>query len=136
MAARPESARKRADDAALDVDSLYRTMCRIFPRRNDYGEARFDDLIPELARFGITTVGAFRQLMTSKRRALMAMDHRRLASWERRHLGRIYGADFVADASRRQFWFAYPALVRIAAELSVRRGVPRDHRDRSRTWPG
>lgn len=28
-----------------------------------------------------------------------------------------YGEGFVRDAIRRQYWFAYPALVRTAAEI-------------------
>lgn len=117
MTAQRQSARQRVDAAELTSDSLYQTLVSILPRRNDYGVAGFAELVPELARYGITTVGAFRRLMTSQRRALLTMDRRRLQGWERRHLGRIYGAQFVAEAGRRQFWFAYAALVRIAAEL-------------------
>ncbi len=28
-----------------------------------------------------------------------------------------YGEEFIRDAERRQYWFAYPALVRTAVEM-------------------
>jgi len=92
-------------------------MAGIFPRRNDYGEGSFEELVPELARFGITTVGKFRRLMLKHRKELLRIDRDRLSPMEQREYAGWWGASFVADAVRRQYWFAYPALVRVAAEL-------------------
>ena len=117
MPTKRSSARERNDALPLTAAVVHRTMRGIFPARNDYGEGRFGELLPELARFGIVTVGSFRRLMTRHRRALLGMDRQRIAAWEQRHLGRVYGATFVADAIRRRYWFAFPALIRIAAEL-------------------
>jgi hypothetical protein len=101
----------------LSGDAIHAAMRRIFPKRNDYGTASFDELVPELARFGITTVGKFRRLMTRHRRELLRIDRDRLLPWEEKHFAESFGAEFVKDAVRRQYWFAYPALVRTAAEL-------------------
>jgi hypothetical protein len=92
-------------------------MSRHFPKKNDYGEASFDELVPELAHFGIISVGDFKRLMTRHRRDLLRLDRSRLSVWERQNAIAEYGRAFVADAIRRQYWFAYPALVRTAAEL-------------------
>lgn len=110
-------ARRRVYDQPLSGESIYRVMTRTFPKRNDYGTASFEELVPELARFGITTTGRFRALMTKHRRALLRADRERLLPWEARLFAEDYGAEFVSDATRRQYWFAYPALVRSAAEL-------------------
>lgn len=73
--------------------------------------------MPELARFGIDTVGKFRALMTKHRRELLRIDRDPLAPWEERWFSEDFGSEFVKDAGRRQYWFAYPGLVRIATEL-------------------
>lgn len=110
-------ARHRVAAQPLTGELIHRLMSGLFPRRNDYGTASFDELVPELSRWGITTRGKFRALMSKHRRALLREDRSRLSLWEIRHFSESYGADFVADAVRRQYWFAYPALVRNAAEM-------------------
>ena len=47
----------------------------------------------------------------------LRIDRDRLSPAEERQYAEWLGASFVADAVRRQYWFAYPGLVRIAAEL-------------------
>jgi hypothetical protein len=92
-------------------------MQRIFPKRNDYGDASFDELVPELARFGIMTIGKFKSLMTKHRRELLRMDRDPLALFEIRMFSEDYGRAHVMDTVRRQYWFAYPGLVRVAIEM-------------------
>ena len=73
--------------------------------------------MPELARFGINTCGAFRSLMTKHRRALLKDDRTKFDLVHWRMYSDELGEAFVSDRARRQFWFAYPALVRNAAEM-------------------
>jgi hypothetical protein len=93
-------------------------MRSIFPRRNDYAQdmALYEELVTELGHFGIITQGDLKCLMTKHRRALLADDRSPLTAWEQRHFSEMFGAAFVQDALRRQYWFAYPALVRNALE--------------------
>ena len=91
-------------------------MRNLFPKRNDYGSASFDELVPELARFDVRTVGEFERLMKRHRRQLLIIDQSPMDPWHLEFYAREFGAD-VKDAVRRQYWFAYPALVRTAAEL-------------------
>jgi hypothetical protein len=111
------SARQRVFQRKLTGINIHKLMSHIFPKKNDYGTASFDELVPELAHFGITTVGKFRNLMTKHRRKLLAIDRDPLQPWEIRHMSESFGELFVKDAVRRQYWFAYPALVRTAVEL-------------------
>jgi hypothetical protein len=111
------SARVRVSKRPLSGAVIHTVMAAIFPRKNDYGDASFDELVPELARFGITTRGEFRRLMTKHRKRLLRIGRDRLAPWEQRHFAEDFGEAFVKDAVRRQYWFAFPALVRTAAEL-------------------
>ncbi|SFR86655.1 hypothetical protein SAMN05216570_0125 [Dyella sp. OK004] len=55
--------------------------------------------------------------MTHYRRVLLSFDRAPLSEFERRLAINDYGADFVTDATRRQYWFAYPGLVRTAVEM-------------------
>lgn len=102
---------------ALSAERIHHHMSRLFPKRNDYGDAPFADLVPELARFGIATSGDFIKLMKHYRRALLTLDRERLSPWEQQHFAESFGTAFVKDAVRRNYWFAYPALVRIAMEM-------------------
>ena len=96
---------------------IHKVMSRLFPKKNDYGDASFDELVPELAQFGVKSVGQFQGLMKKHRRQLLGIDQDRLEPWEIQHYAESFGKEFVSDALRRQYWFAYPALVRIAAQL-------------------
>lgn len=111
------SARSAARQRALTGERIHHHMSRLFPRRNDYGDASFDALVPELARFGIETGGEFIKLMKRHRRQLRAIDSERLTPWEIQHFAESFGEAFVKDAVRRCYWFAYPALVRVAMEM-------------------
>jgi hypothetical protein len=117
------SARAKVASRPLTGSSIHKAMSSIFSKRNDYGTASFEELVPELARYGVVTVGRFQRLMKKHRKALLSIDRSRLAPWEVRHLSESLGEAFVKDATRRQFWFAFPALVRTAAELEFGEGA-------------
>ena len=111
-------ARRRIALAPLTGTSVRTLMLSLFPKRNDYvtDPAPFEELLPELHTFGIRTRGDLRRLMARHRRALLAEDRRRLTQREQRFYAEMFEGDFVRDAVRRQYWFAYPALVRNALE--------------------
>lgn len=113
----PISARRLRAAEPLNSVLLQSSMRKIFSKKNDYGEASFEELLPELARFGIRTRGQFAALMTHCRKRLRRIDSEPLDAWHERHYRSELGDQFVSDALRRQYWFAYPALVRIALEL-------------------
>lgn len=104
--------------APLTAASVRKVMRSLFPKRNDYviDPVLFEELLPELHAFGIRTCGDLRRFMCRHRRALLNDDRSRLAPREQRLYAEMFGSDFVRDALRRQYWFAYPALVRNALE--------------------
>lgn len=112
-----KSARQRRQSEPLSGPAIHTIMASIYPKRNDYGTGSFDELVPELARVGIQKCGPFRAMMTNVRRQLLQIDRDRLAPWEIRHMSESFGEAFVKDAVRRQYWFAYPGLVRVAIEM-------------------
>ena len=122
MTIRLSAGAKRREEP-LSGEMIHRVMASTFPRRNDYGEGSFEELVPELAKFGVTTLDKFQRLMTKHRKELLRIDRDRLSPAEERQYAEWLGASFVADAVRRQYWFAYPGLVRIAAELEFGEGA-------------
>lgn len=113
----PIPARKIRVAEPLTPTLIQSLMRKIFPKKNDYGEASFDELLSDLAKFNVRTRGQFVALMTHYRKRLMRIDRAPLDAWHERYYRSELGDAFVRDAVRRQYWFAYPALIRIALEL-------------------
>lgn len=111
-------ARRVLLDQPLTAESIRTTMRKIIPKRNDYVSDMdiFEELLPELARFEITTRGQLKRLLTKHRRALLADDRSRLSTAEQKYFGDWFGTEFTKDAIKRHFWFAYPGFVRNALE--------------------
>ncbi|MFG6414574.1 hypothetical protein ACG02S_11775 [Roseateles sp. DC23W] len=92
-------------------------MRRLFARRSNHGVASWDELLPQMARFGITTRGDFVRLMKRHRRQLIVIDRDPLTPREVAYYSQEFGADFVRDALRRQYWFSWLSMIGIAMEL-------------------
>jgi hypothetical protein len=124
------SARKKVLLEPLSAQLVRKVTQGLFPRKNDYlvGMGLYEEVIPEPSQFGIHTRGDLQRLTKMHRRAPLAEDRSPLKAWEQRHFSEMFGVEFVRDAVRRQYWFAYPALVRNALESEFReilRSLPR-----------
>lgn len=120
----PRSARHIKMSLPLTEDSLRKTMLSLFPKRHCYGDLAFHELAQELGAQGITSRAKFSGLIKRHRRSLLDIDRSRLAPWEERFFCEEFGEEFVKDALRRQYWFAFPALIRIAMELEFGEPAP------------
>ena len=98
------AARRILDKLPLTGALIHKEMSRLFPKRSDYGNASFDELVAELQRFGVTSIGRFRALMKKHRRVLIEIDRDRLEPWEIKHFSESFGEAAVKDALRRQYW--------------------------------
>lgn len=96
---------------------IHRVMSSLFPKKNDYGNASFEELVPEMGRFGIRKRGQLVRLLKRHRKTLLQIDRQRLTPWEIRFFGEEFGQHFIKDAVRRQYFYALPALARTAMEL-------------------
>ncbi len=111
------SARQVIRRAPLIADGVHKIMRRLFPKKNDFGDASFDELVSELARLGVHEHGQFELLMKRHRRRLLEIDASPMDAWHVRYYSRELGEAVMRDHLRRNYWFAYPALARIAIEL-------------------
>lgn len=87
------------------------------PRKNDFGPLAADELLAEARLFGVDTRGKFRALMLRHRRALIEADREPLDALNARIYRSEMGDAYFCDLIRRQRWFAWPALVRLALEF-------------------
>jgi len=112
-----QSARQVRESQSLTGALVHKIAASLLPKRNDYGINSYDELVDELAKFGITTRGAFARLMKRHRRELLTIDRDWFQPWEVKFFSEEFGEAFVKDAIRRQYWFALPAMIRNALEL-------------------
>jgi hypothetical protein len=87
------------------------------PRRNNVGIINYAGLLEEARLFGVLTNGQFRKLMLKHRCALIELDREPLTPQMERILRSEDGDAHVADRLRRQFWFSWEALTRLALEF-------------------
>jgi hypothetical protein len=91
----------------------------------------YEGLLNELRKFGIFTNGQFRKLMLKHRRALIVADREPLTPQMERIFREEWGDDLVADRLRRQYWYSWEALTRLALEFEFGERYRQfaDHRD-------
>jgi hypothetical protein len=95
---------------------MARTLRRTMPRRNCVGVIDYSSLVRETHFFGVVTNRQFRKLMLKHRRALIEADREPLTSIMERIFREEWGDALVADRLRRQYWYSWEALTRLALE--------------------
>jgi len=132
----PIAARKLRNSELLTPALLQSSMRKIFSKKNDFGQASFEELLPELARFNIKTRGQFVAFMTHHRRRLLRIDNEPLDAWHERYYRSELGDKFVSDAIRRQYWFVSQTGSSSSPEPAPASARPRlaASRRRARAW--
>jgi hypothetical protein len=110
-------ARQRLAATRLTASSMARILRRTMPRRNNVGIINYTDLLEEARIFGVLTNGQFRKLMLKHRRALLEADREPLTPQMDRIYRKEWGDAGVTDRLRRQYWFGWEALARLALEF-------------------
>jgi hypothetical protein len=114
---RNRHARAQVGRAPLSEHSMNRVMRQILPARNNEPPINYAELLVEAADFGIRTRSQFRALLLRHRRALIAADRESLTPQLERIYRSEWGDAFVSDRLRRQFWWSWEALTRLAFEF-------------------
>jgi hypothetical protein len=96
---------------------MQRTMRCVFPRRNQEAPTNYQELIEEARAFGVLTRAQFRALLLRHRRALIAADREPLTLQQEQMYRADWGNYMVSERLRRQFWFSWEALTRLAFEF-------------------
>ena len=111
------SARHRLAKSLLSTSSMARILRRTMPKRNNVGIINYAALLEEARLFGIRTNGQFRKLMLKHRRALIEADREPLTPQMEKIFRNGDGDAHVAERLRRQYWFSWEALTRLALEF-------------------
>lgn len=111
------NARHRLAKTLLSASSMARILRGTMPKRNNVGIINYADLLDEARQFGVLTNGQFRKLMLKHRRALIEADREPLTPQMERIFRSEDGDARVADRLRRQYWFSWEALTRLALEF-------------------
>jgi hypothetical protein len=111
------SARQRLAATPLTASSMARALRRTMSRRSCVGVIDYAGLLEEARFFGILTNRQFRKLMLKHRCALIEADREPLTSQMERIFRKEWGDALVADRLRRQYWYNWEALTRLALEF-------------------
>lgn len=110
-------ARQRVSRRPLTEAGIAATLRRTLPRRCNFEAANYGELLAEALDFGVTTHGAFRQLMLRHRRTAIWIDQEPLDELNQRLYRNLLGdADYV-ERIRLQRWFTWAGLTRLVFEL-------------------
>jgi hypothetical protein len=103
--------------AVLTPSSVYETLKQVFPAKNDDYPCDYREELEELIMFGITTDDELRDLLQRRAKEIMEIDRSPMNQSEIQMHSADGNEKFVADRIRAGYWFAFPALLRIALEL-------------------
>ncbi len=113
------SARFEIDQKELDEALVYKNLRCLFPKVNDYAasDSGYSEELGELRYFGINTNKQLRLLLKKHRQQIITIDRSPIDAYHQKMYAEEMGAKNFNDHMRRQYWFAYPAFLRIALEL-------------------
>ncbi|MGZ5281564.1 MAG: hypothetical protein ACXWDO_08850 [Bacteroidia bacterium] len=96
---------------------VYNILAEIFPKQNDFAASDYTEELNELFDFGIKTKEQFIKLLQNHFHKAMEIDAEPLDDFHIESYKKEYGDEFIENKIRNNFWFAYPALLRIVLEL-------------------
>jgi len=101
----------------LKPESLAKILVETFPSQNDWGVSDFQEELGEAQMFGIVTEADLRALLRKHRDELLEIDRSPLSAYDEKLYRREEGEAWVTERLSKGFWFALPALFRLALEL-------------------
>lgn len=117
--------------AVLTPASVYEALKQVFPAKNDDYPCDYKEELEELILFGITTDEDLLELLRRRADEIMEIDRSPMNQSEIKMHSEDGKEEFVAARLRKGYWFAYPALLRIALELEFKEAYVKyaDRRD-------
>ncbi len=112
-------ARRVIDQGKLDEALIYKNLRAIFPKVNDYApsDSGYSEELNELRDFGVTTNKKLRLLLKKHRKSVIAIDKSPIDIYHQKMYAEEMGRNDFNDHMRKNYWFAYPGLLRIVLEL-------------------
>ena len=113
------NARSELDQTELDEALVYKNLRSLFPKVNDYAssDSGYSEELNELRDFGITKNKQLRLLLKKHRKQIITIDRSPIDIYHQRMYLEEMGAEKFNNHIRKNYWFAYSGLLRIALEL-------------------
>lgn len=111
------SSRQRVGKQPVSEYVIMNVLRQTLPRKNNFGPINYGELVEEARFFGVNTRAQFRRLMLRHRRKLIKIDGEPLDAIHERIYREDLGNETFVDLLRRNRWFSWEALTRIALEL-------------------
>lgn len=113
-----KGARSIMDSIEIDIAYLNKLMYNLFPVKNDCASlADLEETLKDLSYFKIRTRKDLRKLVKKHRSKIILIDKMPMDKWHQNYYRKELGEETYLDTVRRQYWFCYPALVRLALKL-------------------
>lgn len=104
-------------DEVLTTGSLYEILKDRFPKQNDFHVTDYREELDELNTFRITSISDLNGLIGRHIERVLEIDSDPLDEEHIKWYSDDYGAEYVQEKAKNNYWFAFPALVRIMLEL-------------------
>ena len=101
----------------LTATDVYEVLCLTLPKQNDFFKSDYSEELQELLEFGVTTRLNLLDLVAKHKETVLSIDKEPLDDFHIQTYKKEYGKGYVKERIDREFWFAYPALLRIILEL-------------------
>ena len=110
---------------SLDAQSVYKVMRSILPEKNDYAECSYEEELAELLHFGVKTESELENLLKKHLKQVLEIDSKPFSGqYDELFYRKEYGDQAVDEAIAGGFWYAFPALLRLALELEFGQQSP------------
>ena len=104
-------------DEVLTTSSLYGVLKDRFPKQNDFHISDYKEELEELHTFRITFISDLNGLIDRHIKRVLEIDSDPLDEDHIKWYSDDYGVECVQERVKNNYWFAYPALLRIMLEL-------------------
>jgi hypothetical protein len=101
----------------LTPESVHTILSEHFPKQNDDFPSPYEEELSELNRFGISTTTQLGELLSKWSAKIMEIDASPMSQQDIALAKVDLGDEFVTKRLESGYWFAYPALLRLALEL-------------------
>jgi hypothetical protein len=101
----------------LSPETVYEILKEVFPKQNDFFECSYYEETEELEYFEINSIDKLRSLLLRRRQEIMEIDQSPMDEIHINHYKQELGKEIVEERLKNNYWFAYPALLRLALEL-------------------
>lgn len=102
---------------SLNEIDIYQVLSDLLPKQNDFYVCDYHEELDELLYFGISKKEDLVKIISKHRDKILEIDRSEIDDFHVKLYSEEYGKEYIEERLENKYWFAYPALLRIALEL-------------------